>query len=47
MSQTERRVVTASNEAEEARGLHDMAERQKRQLDNELSSAKESLQVID
>ena len=46
LSQTERRVLAASNEAEEARGLHDMAERQKRQLDNELTSVKENLQVI-
>lgn len=44
LSQTERRVLAASNEAEEARGLHDMAERQKRQLDNELTSVKENLQ---
>ena len=46
LSQTERRFLAASNEAEEARGLHDMAERQKRQLDNELTSVKETLQVI-
>ena len=46
LSQTERRFLAASNEAEEARGLHDMVERQKRQLDNELTSVKETLQVI-
>ena len=46
LSQTERRVLAASNEAEEARSLHDMAERQRRQLDNEMISVKESLQVI-
>ena len=45
LSQTERRAVAASNEAEEARSLHEMAERQKRQLDGELTSVKESLQV--
>ena len=37
--------MAASNEAEEARSLHEMAERQKRQLDGELTSVKESLQV--
>ena len=46
LSQTERRVLAASNEAEEARSLQDMAERQRRQLDNEMISVKESLQVI-
>ena len=45
LSQTERRVLAASNEAEEAKSLHEMAERQKRQLDGELTSVKESLQV--
>ena len=42
--QAERKCAVASNEAEEARTFHEMAERQKRQLEQDLDSLKESLQ---
>ena len=44
-SQADRRALAASHEAEEVRTLHDISEKHRRQLDNEVNSIKESLQV--
>ena len=43
LARAERKAATSSNEAEEARTLLEMTEKQKRQLENELSHMRESL----
>ena len=44
LSMSERKAAFAANEAEEARTWHQIAERQKKQIESELTSVKEVLQ---
>ena len=44
LAQAERKATAAFNEAEEARTLLEISERQKRQLDHEFNALKDSLQ---